>query len=333
MIPQTDLSWQEESWQSALKNLVTDANELCQLLQLDPKQLGLSSKAAEQFPLKVPRAFIARMRIGDAKDPLLLQVLNLKKELLEVGGFVTDPLEEKSSNPLPGLIHKYKNRVLLTISNNCAIHCRYCFRRHFDYKSNNPGTEGWLPVIRYLEEHREIDEVIYSGGDPLSAPDHLLKKITRQIKRVPNIKRLRIHTRLPVVIPQRITEEMLEWLTIFQRPVIVLHINHANEIGEDLVQACNILSSSGVILLNQAVLLKGINDNLSAQLALHNRCFEIGIKPYYLHLLDPVAGAAHFNVSHENGDAIYQAMRANLSGYILPSLAQEKPGEIAKLRL
>lgn len=332
MIPQTDLSWQEESWQSALKNIITDPLELCQLLQLEPDQLGLSEIAAQEFQLKVPRSFVARMQIGDAQDPLLRQVLNLKEELLEVPGFVADPLEEGSANPLPGLIHKYKNRVLLTVSGACAIHCRYCFRRHFDYPANNPGSDGWLPVLRYLQEHPEINEVIFSGGDPLNAPDRTLHKFTEQLCKISSLKRLRVHTRLPVVIPQRITDECLEWLGLFRNPIMVLHSNHANELDTEVANACDKLKSAGVVLLNQAVLLRGVNDNLQTQIDLHSRCFDFGIKPYYLHLLDPVAGAAHFSVSEKESITLYEQMREELSGYLLPALTREIPGDVAKYR-
>lgn len=333
MIPQTDLGWQEESWQSAIKNTVTDPLELCQLLDLKPDQLNLSPEAATQFPLKVPRSFVARMRSGDPKDPLLLQVLNQQPEMIEVPGFVPDPLEEELANPLSGLIHKYKNRALLTVSGACAVHCRYCFRRHFDYENNNPGTEGWLPVLRYLQEHPEIDEIIFSGGDPLSAPDRLLSKLVQQLSKIKSLEYLRVHTRFPVVIPQRITDECLEWLTLFHNPILVLHINHANEINTKFGEACQKLTNAGVRLFNQSVLLRDVNDNLEAQLGLNRSCFNLGIKPYYLHLLDPVSGAAHFDVPEERALALYEQMRASLSGYMLPILAREKPGDIGKFRL
>ena len=333
MIPQTDLSWQEESWQSAAKNLITDPLELCQLLQLAPEQLDLSKQAAQEFQLKVSRSFVARMQIGNAKDPLLSQVINLKDELLEVPGFVSDPLEEASVNVLPGLIHNYENRVLLTVSGACAIHCRYCFRRHFDYQSNNPGSDGWLPVLRYLQEHPEIDEVIYSGGDPLSAPDRVLRKLTEQLAKIPSLKRLRVHTRFPVVIPQRITAECIDWLNLFSNPIVVLHINHANEIDQNLRNSVAKLKNAGVVLLNQAVLLKGVNNLLEDQIELHRSCFDSGIQPYYLHLLDPVRGAAHFHVSKQHALNLYDHMKASLSGYMLPSLVWEKPGDVAKSRL
>lgn len=333
MIPQTDLSLQDESWQSAIKNLITDARELCQLLQLAPEALNLSEEAAKQFALKVPRSFVARMQIGNAKDPLLLQVLNSADELIDKHGFSSDPLQEAEANPVPGLIHKYKSRALLTLSGSCAVHCRYCFRRHFDYKSNNPGSEGWLPALRYLQEHPEINEIIYSGGDPLSAPDRLLHKLTHQLSNISNIKYLRVHTRFPVVIPQRITDECLEWLNIFSNPVVVLHINHAQEIDKPLELAVQKLKSAGVTLLNQAVLLAGVNDSLQAQLDLHRKSFETGILPYYLHCLDPVQGAAHFHIEDKQAIALFHAMQKELSGYMLPKLVREIPDQAAKTRL
>lgn len=332
MIPQTDQSWQEESWQSALKNVITDPFQLCELLDIDPLQLDLSPASARQFPVKVPRSFVARMQVGDPKDPLLLQVLNQKAEESNPPGFVTDPLEEAEFNPLPGLIHKYKNRVLLTLSGACAIHCRYCFRRHFDYNANNPGSDGWLPVLRYLQSHSEIDEVIYSGGDPLSAPDRLLKSFTEQLHKTTRIKRLRVHSRMPVVIPQRITDECLEWLSIFENSILVTHINHPREIDQSLSEAIEKLKSVGVQLFNQAVLMRGINDDLETQMELHRKCFDSGIKPYYLHLMDPVEGAAHFDVPEEEAKKLYDRMRTELSGYMLPALSREIPGDTAKFR-
>ena len=333
MIPQTDLSWQDESWQSAVKNLITDAHTLCQVLQLEPKELNLSEEAAKQFALKVPRAFVARMQIGNAKDPLLLQVLNKAEELIEKPGFFSDPLKEAQANPVPGLIHKYKNRALLTVSGNCAVHCRYCFRRHFDYGSNNPGSDGWLPVLRYLQEHPEINEIIYSGGDPLSAPDRLLKKLTDQLSHIPNIKYLRVHTRFPVVIPQRITDECLEWLNLYDNPMMVLHINHAQEIDKGLITAVQKLKQAGITLLNQTVLLAGVNDSLEAQLELHRKSFDAGILPYYLHCLDPVKGAAHFYVEDKQAIALFHSMQSELSGYMLPKLVREMPNRTSKTRL
>ena len=333
MIPQTDLGWQEQSWQDALKTSVTDIDELCEMLQLDPSQLALSREAADQFTLKVPRSFVERMRKGDAADPLLLQVLNRREETSSASGGLLDPLEEHRFNPLPGLIHKYKNRVLLTVSGHCAIHCRYCFRRHFDYAANNAGSKNWSVIVDYLEKHPQVDEVIYSGGDPLSAPDSLLFKLTSTIRALPQIKRLRVHTRLPVVLPQRIDDSCLEWMRLFATPIIVLHINHAREIGADLKSAVSRMRSVGALVLNQSVLLADINDSAAAQIELQHACFDAGVSPYYLHMLDQVSGAMHFEVRPERAVAIYEEMRASLPGYLLPTLVRETPGDTAKTRV
>lgn len=333
MIPQTDLSWQEESWQSALQNALTNLDELLELLNLTRAQVQASTSATEAFALRVPRAFAARMERGNPKDPLLLQVLAAAPEMSEVAGYTQDPLQETESNPLPGLIHKYKNRVLLTLSGACAVHCRYCFRRHFDYSANNPGTQGWGEVVQYLKDHPEVDEVIYSGGDPLSASDAQLDRLTSAIKSVASVRRLRVHTRFPVVIPQRITANCIAWLTQFENPVVVLHINHANEIDAEVVRAAAKLRAAGVTLLNQAVLLRGINDSLAAQTELQKRTFEAGVLPYYLHLMDAVAGAAHFDVPEREATALHAGMREALPGYLLPKLVREIPGERAKTRV
>jgi EF-P beta-lysylation protein EpmB len=333
MIPQTDLSWQEESWQSAWQNAITDPLELCRLLDVDPLMAGVSDEAARHFSLRVPRYFTTLMEHGNARDPLLLQVLSSRDEMVEAPGYSDDPLAETLANPLPGLIRKYHNRVLLTVSGACAVHCRYCFRRHFDYQANNPGNPGWSAVIDYLRQHPEIDEVIYSGGDPLSATDRQLHQLTQLIRAIPSVVRLRVHTRFPVVIPQRITDECLEWLGLFENPLVVLHINHAQEVGSDLTKAVGKLRQAGVLVLNQSVLLKGINDSPEAQEALHLRCFSAGILPYYLHLLDPVRGAAHFDVDGNAARELLAHLGTKLPGYLVPHLVREEPGKPGKTRL
>jgi L-lysine 2,3-aminomutase len=333
MIQQTDISWQTQSWQSLLQSAVTDVAELCRILDLDSSDLQLSPLAQREFPLRVPMPFVNRMERGNPKDPLLLQVLAVEQEMIEEPGLSKDPLQEAAQNPLPGLLHKYRNRVLLTVAASCAIHCRYCFRRHFDYQANNKGRSAWPAILGYLNEHPEVDEVILSGGDPLMADDDYLKSLTEKIAGIRHIKRLRIHTRLPVVIPQRILQSDLQWLGNFAHPIVVLHINHAREIDEELTLAVTQLRQAGATVLNQAVLLAGINDNLKAQLDLHRRSFDSGILPYYLHLPDQVRGTAHFQVDERRARALMQQMQAEVSGYMLPNLVMEQPGKSGKTRL
>lgn len=333
MIQQTDITWQTQSWQSLLQSAVTDIHTLCDLLNLDASQLPLSAKAQSEFPLKVPLPFISRMERGNAADPLLRQVLVDKNEEIEIEKLVEDPLDEANHNPVPGLLHKYRNRVLLTVTPSCAIHCRYCFRRHFDYEANNVGRNAWPTLLHYLNEHPEIDEVILSGGDPLMASDRYLESLVRKIADIHHIRRLRIHTRLPVVIPQRILQSDLSWLRHFDKPVVVLHINHPQEIGDDLRQAVSALRQAGATTFNQAVLLNGINDDLESQLALHRDCFDAGILPYYLHLPDSVRGTTHFQIGETRGRELMAQLQTRLSGYMLPSLVVEQPGKPAKTRL
>lgn len=333
MIQQTDISWQTHSWQSLLQSAIRDIDSLCRALELNPEDLPISAKAAEDFPLLVPLPFVGRMEKGNPADPLLLQVLNSQSEEIDAEGLIDDPLEEASHNPIPGLIHKYHNRVLLTVAPSCAIHCRYCFRRHFDYEANNVGRNAWPTLLRYLNEHPEIDEVILSGGDPLMASDRFLESLVRKIADIHHIRRLRIHTRLPVVIPQRILQSDLSWLRHFDNPVVVLHVNHAQEIGDDLRQAVGTLRQAGATTFNQAVLLNGINDDLETQLALHRGCFDAGILPYYLHLPDSVRGTTHFQIDETRGRELMAQLQARLSGYMLPSLVVEQPGKPAKTRL
>ncbi len=324
-----------EKWQQILADLVTDPKEMLNFLELDPAGQNLDLRVLEAFPLRVPRPFLRRIEKGNWQDPLLRQVLPLDRELPGIGDdSATDPLDERNCNPLPGLLRKYHGRVLLTVAPHCAIHCRYCFRRHFDYQSNTPGTTAWHDVIDYIRNDQEISEVIYSGGDPLAASDRQLAWLTGELDRIPHIRRLRIHTRTPIVIPQRVTDPLLQWLTHTRlRPVLVLHCNHARELDSDVAGAIRMLAANGITLLNQSVLLKGVNDSLSALTELSERLFQLGVLPYYLHLLDPVQGVRHFEVSEENGRRLVASMRDRLPGYLVPRLAREQAGAGSKLTL
>lgn len=315
-------------------NAVRDPVELCQLLKLTPSEIGLSSQGHRDFPLLVPRAFVDLMEPGNVADPLLLQVLNRREEEFNPPGFSEDPLQEEEFTPLPGMVHKYHGRVLLIVAGKCAINCRYCFRRSFAYEENNPGRQGWLKVIDYIRERKEISEVIFSGGDPLSAPDKQLAWLTEQLGKIPHLRRLRIHTRLPVVIPDRINDDFLDWISATRLAVqIVLHINHPNEIGEGLENAVSKLTDRGIQPLNQSVLLKGINDDADTLQALQENGFDAGILPYYLFCLDRVRGASHFEVSQETAREIWNELRYRLPGYLVPRLAIEEPGEKSKTLL
>lgn len=314
------------SWQKILAQGFTTSSELLAFLNLPP---SLSNPSAERnFRTRVPRGFAARMQPGNQFDPLLLQVLAVEDELQTMDGFVVDPLVEAAANPMNGLIRKYHGRVLLTVTGACAVNCRYCFRRHFPYHENNPGREGWQPVIDYIKDDPSIHEVILSGGDPLLATDPVLGSLFTQLAAIPHLRTLRIHTRFPVVLPERITEEFLHLLsTTPLKTVMVLHSNHAQELDAHVLQVCMALKQAGCLLLNQSVLLAGINDNVNTLVELSERLFTCGVLPYYLHVLDKVSGAAHFDVSIKKASEIFQAMQARLPGYLVPRLAREEPGK------
>jgi L-lysine 2,3-aminomutase len=320
------------TWQKILAQGFASVNELLEFLSL-PVELG-SKFAERQFNTRVPRGFVARMQKGNANDPLLLQVLATNEELAQVANYVNDPLVENLVNPLQGLIHKYKGRVLLTLTGICAVNCRYCFRRHFPYQSNNPGRNGWQQVLDYIRQDQSITEVILSGGDPFLASDKVLSEFFRQLETIPHLRTLRFHTRIPVVLPERIDERFLSLLaTVKLRRVVVLHCNHAQELDETVNQACQALARAGCFLLNQSVLLKGINDDASILATLSECLFDYGILPYYLHVLDKVAGAAHFDLPEESAKAIHKQLQGLLPGYLVPRLVREEAGKAQKTLL
>jgi len=322
------------SWQYQLSHCIKDIDSLSEYLELDASQLAFSSAASQDFQLKVPLPYANRMRKGDANDPLLLQVLPTSAELEYFPGFSTDPLQEASAKALTGLIHKYKNRVLLTLSGACAINCRYCFRRHFPYADNNIGSSQWQKILDYIQADPSIEEVIFSGGDPLATPDKRIAKFVNDLDKISHLQRLRIHTRLPVVIPQRITEQLCSILQNSRlQSILVIHANHANEFDAHVTSALNSLLAAKVTVLNQAVLLKGINDTLKAQKDLHIASFKAGALPYYLFVLDPVQGAAHFDVSDRQAQQLIGELQAHLPGYLVPKLAREIPGRPNKTLL
>jgi len=322
----------QETWQQALANTIRDPRQLFELLQLDPSALPAALAASKDFPLRVPHSFVERMKKGDASDPLLLQVLPRGQELDYQPGFSKDPLEEGNSNPQPGLIHKYQGRVLLVVSGACAINCRYCFRRHFPYQDNNPSRKAWINTLRYIADDPSIHEVILSGGDPLAASDTLLAELTERIADIPHVQRLRIHSRLPIVIPQRINDSCIQWMTKSRlQTIMVIHSNHANELSPEVGERLLTLRQSGVHLLNQTVLLKGINDNSDTLCKLSESLFRYAVLPYYLHLLDRVQGAAHFLTSDKQAGKLVGEMTQRLPGYLVPKLVRELPEKPAKM--
>lgn len=320
------ITWQEELIQS-----IRSPRELLEYLQLPMELLPRAESASQLFELRAPRPYLNRITKGDPNDPLLRQILPIQDELTITPGYSDDPLEEASSNPTQGLVHKYHGRVLLIVAPNCAINCRYCFRRAFPYQDNNPSRQQWQQVFESIRADDSIREVIFSGGDPLASPDRQLQWMVDQLVEIPHIQRLRVHTRLPVVIPQRITAETLRWLAETRlQSVLVLHTNHPHELDEEVTRSIHLLRDAGVTVLNQAVLLKGVNDDLDTQVALSEALFAAGVLPYYLHLLDKVQGAAHFAVNDADAIALHQQMQARLPGFLVPKLAREEPGALNK---
>jgi len=288
--------------------------------------------ATSRFPMFVPQAFVGRMRPGDRRDPLLLQVLPECSESRQVPGFSDDPVGDQASSAGPGILHKYHGRVLLVTTGACAVHCRYCFRQAFPYASEHAGALQWRAAIDHIASDSSIEEVILSGGDPLMLPTRRLRQLTARLSGIDHVKRLRIHTRLPVILPDRVTDDLIDWLKQLPWPaVVVVHANHANEFNADVAQALAQLRRSGAHLLNQAVLLAGVNDSSAALSKLMRRAFEAGALPYYLHLLDPVSGAQRFETDSDSALKIIDTLRRDLSGYLVPRLVREVAGEPYKL--
>jgi len=318
------------SWQKELANVVTDPKQLLHLLNIDVNDYQQHFKARQLFPVRVPHPFIRQMKPGDFNDPLLKQVMPLSAEFVATDGFNNDPLKEHDTVAM-GLLHKYRHRVLMIVKSGCAINCRYCFRRHFPYQDNSPNKQHWQAALNYISEHTEINEVIFSGGDPLMANDEHLAWLVKQLENIPHLQRLRFHTRLPIVIPQRITSNFVDLLKNTRlKPTIVLHVNHANELSEPLKIALEPLRIARIPLFNQSVLLKGINDNVDVLSKLSENLFDLGIQPYYLHLLDHVQGAAHFDINEQSAIKLYKKLMTRLSGFLLPKLVREIAGEANK---
>jgi len=326
--------WPAGEWRRHLADAVRDPGELLELLELDGEALGFepTTEASRRFPLRVPRGFVARMRSGDGRDPLLLQVLPLRAEDDDVAGFTTNPVGELGLVRGDGLLSKYHGRALVVATGACAIHCRYCFRRHFPYGDGVSDGGDDSAAVAAIARDASLEEVILSGGDPLMLPDSRLAAMAERIAAVPHIRRLRIHTRIPVVLPERVDEALVAWLGRCPLPVaVVIHANHPNEIDDAAARAFGALAAAGASLLNQSVLLGGVNDSVEALAGLSARLFEYGVLPYYLHLLDRVAGAAHFEVAEDRAVEIMRGLQAMLPGYLVPKLVREVEGAPSKV--
>jgi len=330
MIP-ANLPLGQPNWRAELARAVADPAELIRLLELDPTLLSQARAAARAFPLRVPRGFVARMKRGDVADPLLRQVLPIGAELEVHAGYSADPTGDLAVQSAPGLLTKYQGRALLVATGACAVHCRYCFRRHFPYADSNPRADGWRGALDAIAADPEIDEVILSGGDPLSLSDARLAELAAALAALPQLKRLRIHTRHPVVLPERVDDALLGWLAPLKlQKVVVLHANHAQELDAAVASACARLRDAGATLLNQSVLLRGVNDDAAVLAVLSERLFAIGVLPYYLHQLDRVQGAAHFEVTDHAALALHDELTARLPGYLVPRLVREQAGAESK---
>lgn len=335
MIPQPETHGQASpdtaSWQQALSDLVTDPRELFEVLDLDPSLLPAALVATRDFRLRVPRTFLARMRRGDPADPLLRQVMPIGEEQASIPGYSGDPLAEHRHTREPGLLQKYRGRVLVIAAGACAVNCRYCFRRHYPYEDNTPDTAQWQQLLATIAADPSIEEVILSGGDPLMVSNRRLAWIVSELAAIPHLTRLRVHTRLPVVIPARVDDALPAILAGSRlAPVLVIHANHANELDEDVRRAMGRLTQAGITLLNQSVLLRGVNDSADALADLSNRLLACRVMPYYLHLLDRVAGAAHFDVPETEATTLLRDLAGRMPGYLLPRLVREIPGRPGK---
>lgn len=315
-------------WRAQLKDAARNPATLLARLGLEPGD----EPAVSRFPMLVPQPFIDRMQPGDRGDPLLLQVLPDRGENESVSGYSDDPVGDRASSAGRGVLHKYRGRVLLVATGACAVHCRYCFRQAFPYASEHAGNSHWRPALDYIAGDESIEEVILSGGDPLMLPTQRLRELTTQLSQIPHVRRLRIHTRLPVILPDRVTRDLLDWIGSLPWPtVMVIHANHANEFDETVDEGLCAIRGCGVHLLNQAVLLAGINDSAPALCELMRRSFAAGALPYYLHLLDPVSGAQRFESDCSRAISMMETLRRELSGYLVPRLVREVAGEPYKL--
>ena len=342
MIPRTAPSCQSEDaqslqaecpsshWQAALADAFRDPIELLKYLDLPISLLNGATAAAHSFALRAPRGYCQRIEKGNLDDPLLQQILPVGSELIESKQFGHDPVGDLASIEVPGLLHKYHGRALIITTAACAVHCRYCFRRHFPYQENR-SEQNWQEAVDYIRTHADIHEVILSGGDPLSLTESRLKKLTDQLLTIPHLKTLRLHTRLPIVLPQRVNNDLLNWLgSLPWKIVMVLHCNHANEIDESVADALQQLHEHQITLLNQSVLLARVNDHAEILIQLSEKLFSNHVLPYYLHLLDKVQGAQHFYINDDKARQLHSEIRQRLPGYLVPKLVKEEAGKKSK---
>lgn len=332
MIHRTIPSCQTKSWQEELSNLITDPQTLFEQLDIDPTQLPGAINGHKLFNIRTTQSYLSRVKPGDPNDPLLLQILPSEQESDVTPGYSADPLEEHDRNVRKGLIHKYHGRVLLVTAPQCAINCRYCFRRHFDYQANTPSREEWRETLDYIRQDNTIKEVILSGGDPLVLADKALAWLLDELAEIAHLTTVRIHSRLPIVLPSRITTRLLDLLTQSRLHVImVVHCNHRQEIDDEVAEALVSIKQSGMHLFNQSVLLAGINDNAKTLIALSERLFDLGALPYYLHIPDKVQGTSHFDVPLAHIQALHKTLLEALPGYLVPKFVKECPDSLSKI--
>ncbi|MEE3003783.1 MAG: EF-P beta-lysylation protein EpmB [Pseudomonadota bacterium] len=326
MISQKEVKKQREQWQTDLSESFRSLSEFLNYCKLEPQRLNISEEAAKSFRFFVTQSWANRIEKGNYKDPLLLQVLPVKAELDSKPGYSLDPLAEQSQSPEAGLIHKYEGRVLVTLAGQCAIYCRYCFRRNFPYSDNQFNKNNWQKIIKYLEQHSEVYEVILSGGDPLILPDRVLEQVCSDLEKIKHLRYLRVHSRIPIVLPNRISTNLVR---IFSRTrfktSFVVHSNCAEELDNEVTEKLDLLKVSKINLFNQSVLLKGINDNARKLAQLSHKLFEHGVQPYYLHRLDKVLGASHFSLSKFEENQIMTELLSLLPGYLVPKFVEEVP--------
>ena len=315
------------TWHDSLAAAIREPAALLQRLGLPDSLLEPARSAARLFPVMVPESYLLRMRPGDVNDPLLRQVLPLGAELLESPGFENDAVNDKAARTAPGLLQKYQGRALMILTGACAIHCRYCFRRHYPYADEPKRLDDWEPALHAIAADESIHEILLSGGDPLMVPDRRLGELLRRLEAIPHLRRLRIHSRLPIVLPNRVSPELVDLLTTSRlTPIMVVHANHPREIAGDCSAALRMLVRSGITTLNQAVLLRGINDSVDVMQPLCERLIDLGVMPYYLHQLDRVRGAAHFEVDEAVGRELIAELRWRLPGYAVPRFVREEAG-------
>lgn len=332
MIPRIPSTEKTATWQHLLSQAIKDPVELYQRLKLDTQNLPAALQAAREFSVMVPPGYLDRMTAGNPSDPLLLQVLPQAAEVAtQPPGYQRDPVGDDDASPIPGLIHKYHGRVLLITTGACAIHCRYCFRRHYPYGEGSTSPRRLQPALDWIRQHEEIEEVILSGGDPLMLDDTRLDQLISELETIPQLKRLRFHSRLPVVLPERMTPSLLKRLQQSRmQTLMVIHANHPAELDDSVRHACQQMQRSGITLLNQSVLLNGINNQPDVLENLYKRLFSLGVQPYYLHLLDKVDGAAHYDVEEAHAQWLHAEVSARLPGYMMPRLTREIGGERSK---